>query len=115
MWLILLSIACGEQDRIAREMGLESRAEIFADRGYLSNGALTPRNRPGAILHDPDEAAARILRMLHNRGVETSDGQYLPTPIDSVCVHSDTPGAVEMAQRVRELLEASGVKVTSFA
>lgn len=112
--LILLNIACGEQDRIAREMGLESRSEVFADRAYLANGALMPRNQPGAVLHDPEEAAARIVRMIQNQGVELTDGSFLPTKVDSVCVHSDTPGAVDMAAQVRERLVAAGVTIAPF-
>jgi len=113
--LIMLSIANGRQDRIAREMGLVSKAEIYADRGYDETGFLISRKLPGALLKDPVEAAQRILRMMEKGGVETASGEYLPTPIDSICVHSDTPGAIEMAATVRRLLEEAGVQVRPFA
>lgn len=113
--LILLSIANGQQDRVARDMGLVSKAEIYADRGYDETGFLIARSLPGALLKDPQQAADRILRMLAAGGVETSEGKTVATPIDSICVHSDTPGAIEMAARVRTLLEGAGVTVQAFA
>lgn len=113
--LIMLSIANGHQDRIAREMGLVSKSEIFADRGYDESGALVSRKLPGALLHDPDEVAQRILRMLEHGGIETTSGKYIPTSIDSICVHSDTPGAIDMASRVRAILENAGVTIKAFA
>lgn len=113
--LILLSIANGQQDRVARDMGLVSKAEIYADRGYDETGFLIARSLPGALLKDPQQAADRILRMLAAGGVETSEGKTVATPIDSICVHSDTPGAIEMAARVRALLEGAGVTVQAFA
>lgn len=113
--LILLSIANGQQDKIAREMGITSKAEIYADRGYDEAGFLISRKLPGALLKDADQAAQRILRMLEMGGVETASGKYLSTPIDSICVHSDTPGAIDMASRVRALLEDAGITVKAFA
>ena len=99
----------------ARDMGLVSKAEIYADRGYDETGFLIARSLPGALLKDPQQAADRILRMLAAGGVETSEGRTVATPIDSICVHSDTPGAIEMAARVRALLEGAGVTVQAFA
>lgn len=112
--LIMLSIANGAQDRVAREMGLVSMAEIYADRGYDETGFLISRSKPGALLKDPKEAADRILRMMEAGGVETTSGRIIPTPIDSICVHGDTPGAIEMAASVRALLEEAGIAVKAF-
>ena len=75
-----------------------SRAEGFADRGYLPGGGLIPRDQPGALITDLDEAAAQSVRLL-------GEG------VDSICVHSDTPGAVAMARAVRTALEAAGAEV----
>lgn len=66
------------------------------------------------MLHDADAAAARVVRMLRAGGLETVSGQNLPTPIDSICVHSDTPSAVAMAEALRRTLEAEGIAVKSF-
>ncbi len=113
--LTCLAIAFGEQDRLAREAGLKVKTEIFADRAYTEKGNLVPRKLPGAVLHDPKKAADRCVRMLRAGAIETLGGSQLPVQIDSICVHSDTPGAVAVAIAVREALEADGVQLEPFA
>lgn len=113
--LVCLTIALGEMDRLAGEMGLEFRSEIFADRAYTEEGFLVDRRLPGAVLHDPKEIAERILAMLNEGAIRTISGQWLKTPIHSICVHSDTPSAVEIARSLRTSLEAQGVSVKPFA
>lgn len=113
--LVCLTIALGEMDRLAGEMGLEFRSEIFADRAYTEEGFLVDRRLPGAVLHDPKEIADRILAMLNEGAIRTISGKWLKTPIDSICVHSDTPSAVEIARSLRNSLEAQGVSVKPFA
>jgi UPF0271 protein len=113
--LVCLTIALGEMDRLAGEMGLEFRSEIFADRAYTEEGFLVDRKIPGAVLHDPAEIAERILAMLNEGAIRTISGQWLKTPIHSICVHSDTPSAVEIARSLRNSLEAQGVAVKAFA
>ncbi|MCT8179215.1 LamB/YcsF family protein [Variovorax sp. CY25R-8] len=113
--LVCLVIARGHQERIARELGLQVRSEIFADRGYTEDGHLVSRKIPGAVLHDAQEAAARVLRMVRANAIETVSGRLLPTAIDSICVHSDTPSAVAMARAVRQALESAGIAIRSFA
>lgn len=112
--LVCLTIALGHQERQAREMGLNVRSEIFADRAYTAEGHLVNRALPGAVLHDPAETAARAVRMVKSGAIETIDGTCLETPIDSICVHSDTPEAVGIARAVRDALEAAGITVTPF-
>ena len=112
--LACLVIARGHQERIGRDMGLTVRSEIFADRAYTEEGHLVARQLPGAVLHDAELAAARVLRMVRQGAIETVSGQMLPTAIDSICVHSDTPSAVAMAGVVRRALEAAGITVRSF-
>ena len=113
--LVCLTIALGEMEKLAGEMGLEFRSEIFADRAYTDEGFLVDRRQPGAVLHDPAEIARRILSMVRNGAIETITGKHLPTPIHSICVHSDTPSAVEIARQLRQSLEANGVAVKPFA
>ena len=113
--LVCLTIALGEMDRLAGEMGLEFRSEIFADRAYTEEGFLVDRKLPGAVLHDPAEIAERILAMLNEGAIRTISGKWLKTPIHSICVHSDTPSAVEIARSLRSSLEAQGVAVKPFA
>ena len=98
--------------RLAADAGSRVIAEGFADRGYLPDGRLVPRGTPGAILSTVDEVAARAVRMAVERRVTAVDGSDIPMPIESLCVHGDTPGAVEMARAVRAALEAAGVPVS---
>jgi 5-oxoprolinase (ATP-hydrolysing) subunit A len=112
--LACLTIALGHQERIAQEMGLSTFSEIFADRAYTEEGHLVSRKLPGAVIHDEAEAATRAVRMVRDGAIETVSGQPIPTPIHSICVHSDTPQSVRIAARVRAALEEAGVSVQSF-
>jgi len=91
--------------------GVKIAREVFADRNYLSDGALVPRSRPDALLHDPSEAAARVLRMLGEGKVRSVDGKDVDVRAETICVHGDTPGAVEFARALRSQLENEGVTV----
>ncbi|WP_205961437.1 LamB/YcsF family protein [Paracoccus endophyticus] len=99
----------------ARAAGLTVVAEAFADRAYTPTGALVSRRDPGAVLHDPDLVAARMLRLATEGVIEAADGSTLRLEAQSICVHGDSPAAVEMAARIRERLLAEGVQVASFA
>ncbi len=112
--LVCLVIALGEQERIARELGMKVKSEIFADRAYTEEGLLVPRKLEGAVIHDPELAADRVLRMVRTGAIETLSGKSIETVIDSICVHSDTPAAVAIAARVRAALERDGVDVRAF-
>lgn len=100
--------------RLAAEAGVEVVGEGFADRGYRADGTLMPRSRAGAVLHDPAEVVARAVRMAVDGVVETSDGVSVPVPVASICVHGDTPGAVDLATRVRAGLAGAGLVVEPF-
>ena len=113
--LVCLVIALGHQDRLAREAGLTVKSEIFADRAYTEEGFLVSRKLPGAVIHDGDKAAARVVRMVKAGAIETQSGAMLRTPVDSVCVHSDTPDAVAIASKVRHALLANEVRIQAFA
>lgn len=89
--------------------GLQVAREVFADRNYLANGALVPRNRPDALLDDPAAAALRVLRMLREGKVQSVDGVDIDVSADTICVHGDTPGAVDFARILRSRLEGEGV------
>jgi UPF0271 protein len=94
--------------------GLRAVPEAFADRGYTPDGALVPRGRPGALLSDPDEVAARVLRMVTEGSVLAVDGSTVDLRTESVCVHGDSPGAVQMAVAVRGVAAAAGIEIRSF-
>jgi UPF0271 protein len=113
--LAFLTIALSQQEKSAAAAGLRTIAEVYADRGYDDYGHLIPRGQPGALITDPDEAAARVLAMIEANAIVTVGGKRLPTPISSVCVHSDSPHAVETARRLRDRLEAAGITIASFA
>jgi 5-oxoprolinase (ATP-hydrolysing) subunit A len=101
--------------RAAEKAGLRTVREFFVDRGYTPSGTLVPRREPGAVLHDPDEVTARVLRLLDEGVVTAIDGSDVAVEAESACVHGDSPGAVEMAQAVRDGLARAGVLVRAFA
>jgi UPF0271 protein len=100
--------------RLAAEAGLRVVAEGFVDRGYLPDGRLVPRSAAGAVLTDVDAVSARAVRMAVEGIVEAVDGSVIAMPVESLCVHGDTPGAVTMARSVRAVLLAAGVPVAPF-
>ncbi|WP_333823450.1 LamB/YcsF family protein [Pinisolibacter sp.] len=113
--LVYLAIACSEQIRAGEAAGLVTVAEIFADRGYDEAGQLVRRGLPGAMIDDPEEAAARALTMVEEGAIITVSGRRLPTAIGSICVHGDSAHAVAAAGRLKERLLAAGVAVAPFA
>jgi UPF0271 protein len=109
--LILFAPDKSELARAGDAHGLQIAREIFADRNYLNDGWLVPRTRPDALLRDPNEAAARVLRMLREGKVCSVEGRDVDVRGETICVHSDTPGAVEFARELRKQLEYEGVKI----
>ncbi|MGW1056463.1 LamB/YcsF family protein [Micromonospora rubida] len=100
--------------QLATGAGLRVVAEGFADRGYLPNGALVPRTALGALVTDPEQVAERAVRMATERTVVAVDGTVVPCPVESICLHGDTPGAVASAALVRAALIDAGVTPTPF-
>lgn len=100
---------------IAAEAGLPAVPEAFADRGYRADGTLVPRSEPGALVTDPDEVAARVVRLATAGTVVAVDGTEVEVTAASVCLHGDTPGAVAAAAATRAALAAAGVRVRAFA
>lgn len=99
----------------AEEAGLRTVREAFADRAYTSEGTLVPRTEPGSVLSDPNEVAARVVRLVTEGTLVAADGSVVRVEADSVCVHGDSPGAVAMAAAVRDALAAQGVELGAFA
>lgn len=112
--LAILAISGTELEEAARSAGVEVFSEVFADRAYLPNGRLVPRSRPGAVLHDAEEAAGRLIGFLDSGLMPVAGGASIRLAVQSICVHGDSPGAVEMAGTVRRRLEAAGVAVAPF-
>jgi UPF0271 protein len=90
-------------------------AEAFADRAYTPEGTLVSRRLPGAVLHDAEEIAARCVAMATGGEITDVDGGPLRLAPESICVHGDTPGAVDIARRVRASLADAGVPLAPFA
>lgn len=99
---------------LAEEAGLETVREAFADRAYTPEGTLLSRREPGSVLSDPDVVTERAVRFATEGTVVAVDGSVVAAPARSICVHSDTPGALELARSVRAGLVAAGVRVASF-
>ncbi|HEV2871742.1 MAG TPA: 5-oxoprolinase subunit PxpA [Actinomycetota bacterium] len=113
--LPLLTLPGSAAMEAAREAGVPTVAEGFADRAYTGEGRLVSRREPGAVLDDPGRVAARAVVMATEHRVETADGGQVAVEVRSLCVHGDTPGAVDLARAVRSALEEAGVPLGAFA
>ncbi|KAK1183772.1 LamB/YcsF family protein [Streptomyces sp. NBS 14/10] len=94
--------------------GLPVVREGFADRAYTAAGTLVPRGEPGAVVTDPGTIVKRSLAFARDKSVTSIDGRPVEVDIRSLCVHGDTPGAADIARRVRAELEGAGVRVEPF-
>jgi len=112
--LPLLALAGSAMETAAAAHGLPFVGEAFADRAYTADGRLVPRSEPGAVIHDEDEVVGRAVGFALEHRVRAVDGTVIDVDAQSVCVHGDTPGAVELAARVRAGLAAGGVTVAAF-
>ncbi|HVE16361.1 MAG TPA: 5-oxoprolinase subunit PxpA [Chthoniobacterales bacterium] len=102
--LKIVSLAGGRVADFCRELGVESWPEAFAERGYREDGSLVPRGEPGDLIVDPAEVARRVRTLVKDGVMATASGGHIRVEARTVCVHSDTPNAVEIARAVREVL-----------
>ncbi|MDQ8733876.1 5-oxoprolinase subunit PxpA [Paenibacillus sp. LHD-38] len=109
--LLLFGLAGSELILAGKAIGLHTINEVFADRTYESDGSLTPREIAGAVIVDAGRAAAQAVKMIKEGEVQTRQQSGFILKADTVCVHGDTPGALEHVQRLREALEAEGIAV----
>ena len=112
--MVILVLAGTAQQRAAEKLGCKIACEIFADRAYNSDATLVDRKLPGAVIHDAQIAAPRIADMVEAGAIIAEDGTQIPTKIDTICLHGDTPGAVEIARAVRAELEQRGIGIQRF-
>lgn len=112
--LPLVTLAGSPLIHQARQQGLTIITEAFADRAYQRNGTLVSRRQSGAVLHDPQLVAKRMLQLITDGGLLSIDGVFTPIQADSICVHGDSPDAVAMACEIRLLLESQGIIIRSF-
>jgi len=109
--IVIMVLAATAMENVVRDMGCAWAGEIFADRAYNDNATLVARGTPGAMIHDPAEAATRIQDMLAEGAIIARSGKRIPTRIDTVCVHGDSAEAVDMARALRGALEGAGITI----
>jgi UPF0271 protein len=100
---------------VARMLGVRFVQEAFADRAYTRGGTLVPRSNPGSLIHDPERAVDRVVRMVRERKVESIDGQDVPVDARTLCVHGDTPGALDLIVAIRARLGKEGIAIRPFS
>jgi UPF0271 protein len=112
--LIWVVLPLSEIERAGEAANLRLAREVFADRTYEDDASLMNRIKPGAVLHDPSVIGERVLRMVRDQAVVSTSGKVIKMPIDTICVHGDTPGAVLIARAVRATLEQNGFLLKPF-
>ena len=112
--IIVMGLAATRMEEVCRDLRCNWAGEIFADRAYNADGTLVDRRLPGAMIHDPSEAADRMVAMVEAGAILTADGARLETRIDTICVHGDSAEAVALARAVRNGLESAGVSLRPF-
>lgn len=112
--LIFMVLANSEMERAAREVGLRCAREVFADRHYNSDGTLVSRSHPQSVITDSVEAAKRMIEIITTSRIKAIDGASFPVKVDSICVHCDTPGAIEHVINLGQALKGAGIEVVSM-
>lgn len=112
--LVLMALAGSPLVEQAKAAGLSVVSEAFADRAYTPDGMLVSRREAGAVLHDPDLVAERMLRLATEGVIEAIDGSLAKVEAQTICVHGDSPGAVAIARRLRQRLQEAGIGIKAF-
>lgn len=112
--IILVVLAGTRMEAVARDLGAHCAAEIFADRAYGDDGALVDRSQPGAVLQDGAEAGRRVVQMLREGAIIAASGRKIACRIDTICLHGDSPEALNMAGAVRGALTQAGIALRMF-
>jgi UPF0271 protein len=109
--LVLFALPGSGLEAAATALGLRVAREGFADRAYEADGSLTPRTRPGAVIHTPADVIGRAVRMARDGIVRATNGSDIPMRVDTICTHGDTPASHELTRQLRAALEADGILV----
>ena len=112
--LVLMGLANAPILDLAAKAGIKVVAEAFADRAYTPKGELVSRREAGAVLHDAQEIADRMVQLARSGTLQAIDGSVIKIEAQSICVHGDSPGAVTIAETIRKRFEAEGIDVSSF-
>ncbi|WP_338562194.1 5-oxoprolinase subunit PxpA [Erwinia sp. E_sp_B04_7] len=112
--LVLVGLANSESIRAGKALGLTTREEVFADRGYQADGSLVPRSQPGALVESDEQAIAQTLSMIQQGQVQSLSGEWVKVKADTVCLHGDGAHALAFAARLREAFTQQQIQVTSL-
>jgi UPF0271 protein len=112
--LIAVALAGAPMGDVFARLGLRVVREAFVDRGYMADGTLVPRDRPGALLTDPAQAGERAVRMVRSGRVVSVDGVEAHVEAQTLCLHADTPGSPAFAAATRRALEAAGIRLVAM-
>ncbi len=113
--MLFIVMPGNELEKAGEKMGLRCAREIFADRAYDDDGNLVSRKLEGAVIHDPEVAVPRVIRMVEEQALTSVSGKKIPVAIDTICVHGDNPAAVAMAKRIRDSLTEAGIAIRPMA
>jgi UPF0271 protein len=113
--LILVVLAGSRWEATARRMGLRVAREVFADRAVHADGTLAPRSQPGAVIHDRSAVVERSLQLVEEGTVTAVTGETVTLEADTICLHGDTPGAVDLAAALRAAFDTAGIRVLPMA
>ncbi|WP_019939430.1 5-oxoprolinase subunit PxpA [Bordetella sp. FB-8] len=108
--LIVFCMPGSSTYRVCQEIGQPVVREFYGDRDYDKTGAIVLVRHMNAL--DPDAVADKVLRACMDGVVQTIDGEEIAVDFDSICIHSDTPGALALIQTTRKKLEANGIRIT---
>lgn len=111
--MAVLALDNSEQVRAAKAVGVPLIREAYADRAYTADGLLVPRTQEGAVIHDAEAVIERCLRLAQTGEIVAIDGTVLKSKARSICLHGDTPGAVDLARDIRDALEGEGVTIAA--
>ncbi|MFN8702390.1 MAG: LamB/YcsF family protein [Rhodospirillales bacterium] len=111
----LLVLSNTELERAAAKAGVPTYNLFLADRAYDRTGQLVPRRFPGAVVKNEADVLGRVSRILTDGTVVSAEGEILKVEVNSILVHSDTAGAVELARSIRRLIESSGVDLAPMS
>lgn len=109
--MLYVAMPGSEMEKAAEKLGLPIAREIFADRAYDEDGMLLSRSKPGSMIEDADEAARRMVEFVSSGSITTISGKKIPVAIDTICIHGDSPHAVEMAKTVKAALIGAGITI----
>jgi UPF0271 protein len=112
--LVFVGLPGSEMEHVALNGHVPFAAEAFADRSYEPDGTLTPRGEPGAVIDDPEIAAARAVEIVRDGRIRTRGGVVIPMRADTLCIHGDNPHAERTAQAIRRALGEAGIEIAPF-